>query len=662
MRLREQTVTTAPRREKDGGFLMRAGRAAREARRLSGVPGRGAAGRARRVLAACCAAAGLAALVAACGPASGATSGGSTHPTDTSTVTYALLPTTQATYIFPFVSASKPGSDFSVYNINDFQYLMYRPLYWFGTGVNPYINPDLSLAYPPVYNGQQVTIRLKTTFRWSNGEPVDAQDVVFWMNMMAAEDALGNGYIGSSPGDLPEDVTNVHVVSQYVMQMTIRGPYSETWFTNNQLSQITPMPMAWDRTAAGSSHCTTTVTDCDQVYKYLDQQASSVSSYGSSALWGVVDGPWRVQSLTSQGNLTMLFNDKYSGPVAPHHITKLIEVPFTTEGAEYNVLQDPSGSQLLDVGYLPTVDAPVPPAGANVGSNPSSLSNYSLNAVYPWEIAYFPYDYNNPTTGPIFKQLYFRQAFQDLVDQEGVINGPLHGYGKAGIGPVADYPITNYLSPALAKKGDPWTLNIPEAKALLQDHGWQQPAGGGPRTCTNPGNGPHQCGPDVAAGAVLSFSFIYASGQDFMESASRELESNASLAGIQINLSPESFDDVVGTAFSAKDTSWDLAEWGSWTYDPDYLPTGETLFATGAPNNAGGYSDSTNDRLTTATVQARTPAEFTQAMYSWQNYLAAQLPVVYMPIRPVLTEVIKGLDIGVQNSALMITPEMWFYR
>jgi peptide/nickel transport system substrate-binding protein len=337
-------------------------------------------------------------------------------------------------------------------------------------------------------------------------------------------------------------------------------------------------------------------------------------------------------------------------------------VPFTTEGAEYNVLQDPSGSQLIDVGYLPTVDAPVPPAGANVGSNPGSLSSYSLNAVYPWEIAYFPYDYNNPTTGPIFKQLYFRQAFQDLVDQEGVINGPLHGYGKAGIGPVADYPVTNYLSPTLAKNGDPWTLNIPAARKALTSHGWRQQAAGQPMTCVNPGSGQNQCGPGVTAGAVLSFNFIYASGQDFMESAARELESNASLAGIQINLFPESFDDVVGTAFSTKDTSWDLAEWGSWTYDPDYLPTGETLFATGAPNNAGGYSDSINDRLTTATVQARTPTEFTQAMYSWQNYLAAQLPVVYMPIRPVLNEVIKGLDIGVQNSALMITPEMWFYR
>src|SRR5215469_6213868 len=169
---------------------MRAGRAARRPRKLIGGPIRG--GRGRRLLAAACAAAGLTVLAAACGPASGATSGGTVHPTDTTTVTYALQPTTQATYIFPFVAASKPGSDFSVYNVNDFQYLMYRPLYWFGQGVNPLINEDLSLAYLPTYSGNQVTIKLKPNFKWSNGEPVDAQDVVFWMNMWAAEAPVEN--------------------------------------------------------------------------------------------------------------------------------------------------------------------------------------------------------------------------------------------------------------------------------------------------------------------------------------------------------------------------------------------------------------------------------------------------------------------------------------
>jgi hypothetical protein len=49
-------------------------------------------------------------------------------------------------------------------------------------------------------------------------------------------------------------------------------------------------------------------------------------------------------------------------------------------------------------------------------------------------------------------------------------------------------------------------------------------------------------------------------------------------------------------------------------------------------------------------------------MYNWENYLAYQLPVVYMPNAATLIETINGLDIGPQNSALMITPEMWFYR
>ncbi|MBO0835506.1 MAG: hypothetical protein J2P28_08300, partial [Actinobacteria bacterium] len=90
-----------------------------------------------RLLATAVATAALAALLAACGPVSRATPGTPVGTRDTSTVTYALQPTAQATYIFPFMGAISHGGDFSIYNVNDFQYLMYRPLYWFGTGVNP---------------------------------------------------------------------------------------------------------------------------------------------------------------------------------------------------------------------------------------------------------------------------------------------------------------------------------------------------------------------------------------------------------------------------------------------------------------------------------------------------------------------------------------------
>src|SRR5262245_49949409 len=231
---------------------MRAGLAAtRRARMRSGGHRRGGA------VGACCAAVGLVLLLAACGPASGSASGGAPAASGGgNTVTWAMQPGGIAQYPFPFMGSQQAGF-LSIYNVDEFQFLLYRPLYWFGKGVTPYMNPQLSLAYPPVYHGNEVIIRLKRNYRWSNGEPVDARDVVFWMNMMKAEG--GNDPYYSKTG-LPTDVANVRAASKYEVTMDITTPrFSQSWFSSNELSQITPMPMAWDvthRTAApGSGGC-----------------------------------------------------------------------------------------------------------------------------------------------------------------------------------------------------------------------------------------------------------------------------------------------------------------------------------------------------------------------------------------------------------------------
>ncbi len=85
-------------------------------------------------------------------------------------------------------------------NAEDFQYLMYRPLYWFGNGASPTLNTSLSLADMPVYSGNNVTITMKD-WKWSNGETITAQDVVFWIHMMQAEASTNWGaYV---PGGFP---------------------------------------------------------------------------------------------------------------------------------------------------------------------------------------------------------------------------------------------------------------------------------------------------------------------------------------------------------------------------------------------------------------------------------------------------------------------------
>ena len=92
----------------------------------------------------------LAAVVAGTMTLAPTTESGASTPTS---ATFAEVPQGQPNYIFPFMSLAF----FSVYNISQFQQLMYRPLYWFGNGSTPNLNLSISLAQNPTYaNGQQV--------------------------------------------------------------------------------------------------------------------------------------------------------------------------------------------------------------------------------------------------------------------------------------------------------------------------------------------------------------------------------------------------------------------------------------------------------------------------------------------------------------------------
>ena len=384
------------------------------------------------------------------------------------------------------------SANISNLNLFDFQYLMYRPLYWFGTGDKPTVNTSLSLANLPTVSGRTVTITLKP-YMWSNGTQVTAQDVMFWLNMELAEPANYGAYTG-----FPTNVSDIKVVSPTTLTMVMNQPYSLTWFLYNDLSQVTPMPAAWDRTASGPSSCATTVSDCSAVYKYLDSQAKNMSGYVSSPLWSIVDGPWKLSAFNADGHVTFVPNKSYSGPVKPK-LAAFQEVPFTTDAAEYDVLRSPSSGTKIDFGYLPDQDAPAKPANAAVGANP--LSGYTLAPVYPWGIDYYALNFQSTVSdhAAIIKQLYFRQVMAYLMNQAAIVQGPLRGYGAVTVGPVAATPPTQWLS-ATGRQGDPFPYNPGKAKSLLASHGWTV-VPGGTTTCTNPS----LCGPGITSGTALNF-------------------------------------------------------------------------------------------------------------------------------------------------------------
>jgi peptide/nickel transport system substrate-binding protein len=588
-----------------------------------------------------------------------------------SVATWAEAPQTPPNYIFPFMGLQF----FSVSNINQFQFLMYRPLYWFGNGTSPNLNPSLSLASNPTYSNNNTTVVVKLkNYKWSNGESVTAQDIMFWMNMLHADKENWADY---SSGALPDNLKSVTVDSPTQVTFTLTSSTNPYWFTYNELSQITPMPVAWDIAATGaapgSGGCSaaaygTADAKCDAVYNFLSKQAgydpanpegtnNSLSSYATNPIWQVVDGPWKLTKFDSSGNITMVPNKTYSGPVKPT-ISQFKEVPFTTDSAEFNALV--SGS--IDVGYLPAQNITSPTSDPlNPSENNSRLSgNYNIYASPSWAVNYFPYNFNSNANsgnaGPIINQLYFRQAMQTLVDQPLYIKKISKGYGVPTYGPVPVAPKNSFASSY--EKSNPYPYNPGKAKSLLSSHGWKV-VPNGTSTCQNPGTGSNQCGKGIAKGAKLAFNLEYASGSTSLTQLMNAEKSSWAQAGINITLNSASFNTVLGNAVPCSSTesacSWTLENWGGgWIFAPDYYPTGEAIFQTNAGSNSGDYSNTTNDNNIQKTISTN------QSLTQYENYLAKQLPVVWQPNSVAVVEVKKSLkNVAPFDPLQQLTPERW---
>ncbi len=593
-------------------------------------------------------------VLAACGssPAKSTTSTTASSTTSTTaaatpvsggTVTWAEGAGASPNYIFPM----SPFAYFSVANLSQFQALMYRPLYWYGQHGQPVINYTLSVAKPPVYSGHTVTVSLNH-YMWSNGTPVTAGDVIFWMNMLKAEKANWAGYV---KGSFPDNVVSYKALNSTTVEFTLNGSYNPTWFTYNELSQITPMPAAWDvtgpHTAGTCSMTTTSTAGCAAVYNYLTKSATTISTYTTSPIWTVIDGPWKLQSFTSTGQATFVPNPSYTGPVKPK-ISKFVELPYTSSDAEYNVLR--TGPSALTIGYIPLHDLATAATVTGLG--------YREEVVYGYGFGYLPLNFNNPTVGPIFRQLYFRQAFQHLVDQEGWNSAFYHGAATPSYGPVPIEPPNPFADSF--ERANPYPFSVASAKAILEAHGWKI-VPGGTSTCIDP----TKCGAGIKMNQPLAFTLLYQTGDASFSASMENLASVAATAGVRVQLKTEGLNEVLSAAApcgaSQASCSWEIAAWAdSWGYEPDFYPTGGEIFATGAGSNAGSYSSSKMNALIGATHVAPA-ADSQRALDAYQNFAASNLPVIYAPYQGIPTVVSTRLRGFTFQPIGFLDPESWYF-
>ena len=131
-----------------------------------------------------------------------------------------MQPGTAPNWIFPVV----PTASNSVFNNFTFIWEMWRPVYWTVNGTVPEIEPNMSIADPAVYsNGNKtVTISLKSNYKWSNGQPITANDLLFYIDLVKAGiKASPANWAGYVPGHFPDDLVSTSEPNSTTLVMNL---------------------------------------------------------------------------------------------------------------------------------------------------------------------------------------------------------------------------------------------------------------------------------------------------------------------------------------------------------------------------------------------------------------------------------------------------------
>jgi peptide/nickel transport system substrate-binding protein len=534
------------------------------------------------------------------------------------TLTWAEAPGSAPTWIFPVWSSA----NISVSTIFSFQYEMWRPLYWFPNGVSPTLVPSMSLAYPPVYSGgdKTVTVRLKNSYRWSDGQPLTAKDLLFYIDEVraAVKESWSNWAPYTPHIGIPDQVVSASTPDATTLVLHLNKPVNPAWFTDNVLFYIQPMPVhAWAKASpSGPVLDFTNPANAKKIYDFLAKESGSTGTYATNPLWRVVDGPYRLtQFNNTTGGYTLTPNPSYGGPHSAK-VPALQAVPYTSDTAEFNAVL----SHSIDIGYMPLTDVPQLGAVKAAGYHVFGYPDFGFaDAIY--NFADKTGDFNH-----IIDQLYIRQALAHLENEPGYIKAFFHGAGGLAYGPVPAVPASPY-APANALT-NPYTYSIATAAGLLRSHGWTV-VPGGTSTCTKPGTEPGQCGAGIPAGTRLAFNVLYASDPVIFGEQATAWASDAKKVGINITLQSGPGNHVAAVANDPGSpktiNDWAVAILGG-SVDGPY-PTTIGIFSTGGSLNLGFYSNPEADKLINASVTSGNP----NAVKAEASYLTAQQPGLFQP-------------------------------
>jgi len=264
-------------------------------------------------------------------------------------------------------------------------------------------------------------------------------------------------------------------------------------------------------------------------------------------------------------------------------------------------------------------------------------------------------DFNN-----IIKQLYFRQAFAHLEDEQGYVKAFFHGAGGLDFGPVPQIPTSPY-TPANAKT-DPYPFSVSTAASILKAHGWTV-SPGGTDVCSKPGTASNECGSGIPAGTKLAFNLIWNTSPAIIGQQITDLVDQAMKVGINITLKSDNFNHMIATYYDVAQPKnvnlWAMEDFGGFSIAS--YPTMNGIFNSTGTYDIGGYADPKADQL----IQASTSSSDPNAVKAEASYLTQQQPSLFQPSVDqimVWKKTISGPPSSFESlTQYQLSPEFWYF-
>ncbi len=419
-------------------------------------------------------------------------------------------------------------------------YQIFRPLVWLDHRQNYDASMSLASDVTTPDGGRTWRLTLKP-WAWSDGVPVDANDVVFTFDLIRR---LGPGYVAYGVGGIPDLLEHVAALSPHRVEIRLTRRVNPDWFLRLGLGNtIRPLP--------------------EHVFRGLDPVALRARQT-DPRLFAVSDGPFMLEDWQVGRHLTLVANPRFGGRKPA--IERLV----------IDFLQGGNALQSLRAGEIDGADIPF-----QLWDLARALPGFRSEALDgPFGFMSMMLNFRS-RHAPFLADLRVRRAIVAAIDQKQIIDLVYHGQAREIHGPVPP-AMGEFLSP-LARSGYPDLRHDPaRATALLDQAGWKP-------------------GPDgirIRDGHRLAFEIEVSAGVADRIIALQIIQRNLQAVGIALAIRGVEFNELLAT-LNGNGHDWDSIMLG-WTIES--FPDQQEFFSSDGAVNYGHFRDARMDALNQAVI------------------------------------------------------------